>query len=851
MKRAAIIITLIVLIAAHALAEEKSDPTPFSVQMHSLMGDFAYHKEAVDLINAAGIKQVRDEMFWHEVERKKGVYIIPERFLKNLDYSVAAGLDTLIILDYGNPLYEEGNAPTKRKSIKAFGRYCYTLAKELKGKVKYFEVWNEPNVDGFWRPRHDAKAYVRLLKKAYASLKKGNPEATVLGITLAGLDEPFLNEVLDAGGYKHLDVVSIHPYCAPASPEEAKIFERLEHFREICSRYGKPKPIWLTEIGWPTNIGGGVTEERQAEMLARMYLLSLTVPYIPTVFWYWFGPDGPDKEWAEDRFGILHADYSPKPAYVAYRTLTQLLSGAEFRRFLPVGLNIKALEFRRGKQVITALWSVGGFPQVDVLSTDTVTVYYLDGKEQTFGPSDGHVYFSLCESPLFLTSRVQLGVRACPEPVVTVSVATVDGVVLGALPPGSAKIARGDTVSLSVLLSPEVKSARVVFSTSDPEHLSVSTKNGKGILRVSKNAEPGSATLAVFLLPRRGKPVPYARILAPVTVVEPLEIAISPLKPKGDKKTFLVSITNRASGQLEGKIKLEADEGVALNMQTFHFPPFGCNVTYITPIAILSHHESDKVFHIQATGEIGAGLTVREKAMLSFHTSRRAKKPLTVDGNLSDWEKSLEPIRINRQDQYVGGYVTWKGEEDASARVYTCWDDEFFYLGVEFQDDVFSDPATGQQVYNNDGVEVYFDTDHAGDQRSSRYSEDDHQYGLFPTEGKSIVWSWSQLGGESVNSRIAINRSPDVPHTISGRAFKGMIIEVAIPLAELRLKPSDGMQIGFSVAITDDDDPRSLHPFFQEIQMSWTGARNAWQNPQAFADLFFEDPGVKGRATRK
>jgi len=176
MKRAAIIITLIILIAAHALAEEKSDPTPFSVQMHSLMGDFAYHKKAVDLIKAAGIKQVRDEMFWHEVERKRGVYIIPERFLKNLDYSVATGLDTLIILDYGNPLYEGGNAPTKRKSIKAFGRYCYTLAKELKGKVKYFEVWNEPNVDGFWRPRHDAKAYVRLLKKAYASLKKGNPE---------------------------------------------------------------------------------------------------------------------------------------------------------------------------------------------------------------------------------------------------------------------------------------------------------------------------------------------------------------------------------------------------------------------------------------------------------------------------------------------------------------------------------------------------------------------------------------------------------------------------------------------------------------------------------------------------
>jgi hypothetical protein len=441
-------------------------------------------------------------------------------------------------------------------------------------------------------------------------------------------------------------------------------------------------------------------------------------------------------------------------------------------------------------------------------------------------------------------------VSVCEEPVVTLGGNSGKRDVSSEKLPGSIQVARGDKASLSVLLAPEVKSARVIFSTSDPEHLSVSTKDGKGALRVRENAEPGSATLSVFLLPRRGKSVPFARILFPFAVVEPLEIALSPLKPKGNKKVFLVSITNRASRQLEGKITLEAGEGVTMNMQTFHFPPFDYDATYITPIAIVSPHDSDKVFHIQATAEVSPGLTVREKTMISFHTSRKAAQPLAIDGNLSDWERLLLPIRIDRQDQYVGGYVKWKGEEDAGARVYTCWDDEFFYLGVEFQDDVFSDPATGQQVYNNDGLEVYFDTDHAGDLRTSRYSKDDHQYGLFPTQGKTVVWSWSQLGGESVNSRIAINRSPDVVHTVSGCTFTGMIIEGAIPLEELRLKPFDGMHIGFNVAITDDDDPRSLHPFFQEIQMSWTGARNAWQNPQAFGDLFFEDPGAKGRAKR-
>jgi hypothetical protein len=534
MKREAIVLVLSVLIAVQVSGEEKTEPTPFSVQMHSLMGDFAYHKKAVDLITDAGIKQVRDEMFWHEVERKKGVYVIPERFLKNLEYSVAAGLDTLIILDYGNPLYEGGNAPTRKKSIKAFGRYCYTLAKELKGKVKYFEVWNEPNVDGFWRPRHDAKAYVRLLKEAYRSVKKGNPDATVLGITLAGLDEPFLNEVLEAGGYKYLDVISIHPYCAPASPEEAKIYERLNAIHERFSHYGKPKPIWLTEIGWPTNVGGGITEERQAQMLTRTYLLSLAAPYIPTVFWYWLGPDGPDQEWAEDRFGTLHQDYSPKPAYLAYRTLTRLLSGVKFCRTLPLGGNIEALEFQHGEEMITALWSLGGFPQVDVLSTDTVKVYYLEGGEQTFGPCDGHLYFSLSESPIYMISRTPLDITLCQEPVVTVRLTTGSEVVRGGQPFDGVKVARGDTIAISAALSPVVKSTQVRFSTSDPEHLKVRTENGKGTLRVSENAKPGSATLMIFLLPRGEKPVACARVLIPLEVVEPLEIDINPVAPHGD-----------------------------------------------------------------------------------------------------------------------------------------------------------------------------------------------------------------------------------------------------------------------------------------------------------------------------
>ena len=58
------------------------------------------------------------------------------------------------------------------------------------------------------------------------------------------------------------------------------------------------------------------------------------------------------------------------------------------------------------------------------------------------------------------------------------------------------------------------------------------------------------------------------------------------------------------------------------------------------------------------------------------------------------------------------------------------------------------------------------------------------------TQGGKVVWSWSQLGGPSRASRLEINRSPTPDQTITGEKCS-YIIEGAIPLAELGLKPHD------------------------------------------------------------
>jgi hypothetical protein len=243
-------------------------------------------------------------------------------------------------------------------------------------------------------------------------------------------------------------------------------------------------------------------------------------------------------------------------------------------------------------------------------------------------------------------------------------------------------------------------------------------------------------------------------------------------------------------------------------------------------------------------------VSIEIKELLTFYECVRTDTPLEIDGNLTDWPRQARPVHLGSKEQYIAGYVKWDGAEDSSARVYTAWDDKWFYLAAEFQDDILSSPCAGFSVYNNDGIEIYLDADYEGDRQLTRYTDDDFQYGFFIERGRPVVYSWSQLKDYSRDSRIALNLNPQPSQTLSGLTLKGMILEGAIPMREFNLRPFAGLHIGFGLAMTDDDDPSTVNPFFQEIQFSWTRRKNSWQNPQAFGDLFFVGAG-KGQSKDK
>lgn len=102
---------------------------------------------------------------------------------------------------------------------------------------------------------------------------------------------------------------------------------------------------------------GTVTEAGQAEQLPRTFLIALACG-VERIFPYNLRALENTPENMEHHFGIVHRDFSPKPAWYAYRTLTQLCPNGSTRPDLAYKEDIYEATWKRpDNQIVTALWS--------------------------------------------------------------------------------------------------------------------------------------------------------------------------------------------------------------------------------------------------------------------------------------------------------------------------------------------------------------------------------------------------------------------------------------------------------------------------------------------------------------
>ncbi len=324
----------------------------------------------IESMKNAGIGAIRDEATWSSLEREKGRLVMPERYNHYVRRASAAGLDVMLILDYANRFYDDGDRPRSAEAIEGFCRYAEFVARHFGKAVRLYEIWNEWDIGiGLRKPYNvggSPEDYIKLLRAVYPRIKAIEPGATVIagGCTSGGVKKGWFEKIIQLGALDYCDAVSIHSYnygskFPERSPEACSAW--MDDVQKMLRKYNKGKdvPFYVTEMGWPTHIGKRSTEpELSASYLARLYLLARTSSSFRGLWWYDFQDDGWRREYNENNFGIVRPDLTPKPHYYVMSDISDLIARAEYiDRLKTKDDNLWVLRFRHEQRDFWALWS--------------------------------------------------------------------------------------------------------------------------------------------------------------------------------------------------------------------------------------------------------------------------------------------------------------------------------------------------------------------------------------------------------------------------------------------------------------------------------------------------------------
>jgi polysaccharide biosynthesis protein PslG len=296
----------------------------------------------LDSMVAAGARWIRFDVKWEVIQyRGPGSYDFA-RYDELVGAARARGLQVLGTLAYAPRWARSASCADsffcEPRDANEYASWAAETVAHFRGRISHWEIWNEPNIEIFWRPKPNAGRYTALLRPAYGRIKAADPSAVVLaGATSPApndgtrIDEvTFLQQVYAAGGAGYFDAWSHHPYTHPGPPGNVhpdsawyQIYGARPNIRGVMAANGDgSKKVWGTEHGPPTaGAPGAVSEAIQAQHVTDAYRLWRSYDWAGPLFWY-SGRDvaAPGESGEAWRYhGLLRRDFTRKPAWAAYR----------------------------------------------------------------------------------------------------------------------------------------------------------------------------------------------------------------------------------------------------------------------------------------------------------------------------------------------------------------------------------------------------------------------------------------------------------------------------------------------------------------------------------------------------
>ena len=322
--------------------------------------DVAKVRRELEVLRQAGVGLVRQEFNWAEFEPlnpDEHPDIGRDAWVKYdqiVEAARGAGIEILARLDRAPAWATPGFDPRSNPWMQAppadnadFADFAGQLATRYRGKVRYYQIWNEPNLFGEWGGRPpDPAEYLAMLRAVGQAIRAADPDARIV---LAGLaptietgpdnlsDLLFLRTLYQLGAKGDFDVAASMSYGLWTGPRDPRVddqrvnYPRAVLWREAMLEFGDAQtPVWAAEYGWmslpvgwtgePGIWGNHSIEDQAAWTVDGIRRAREQWPWMPTiVIWASRWPEDLNARDPTPYFRLMDKDFTPRPNLEAVR----------------------------------------------------------------------------------------------------------------------------------------------------------------------------------------------------------------------------------------------------------------------------------------------------------------------------------------------------------------------------------------------------------------------------------------------------------------------------------------------------------------------------------------------------
>ena len=305
-----------------------------------------------------------------------------------------------------------------------------------------------------------------------------------------------------------------------------------------------------------------------------------------------------------------------------------------------------------------------------------------------------------------------------------------------------------------------------------------------------------------------------------VTVSDRVHLTAGDGTRRADRPELAVRIQNNSGGELRGTLTTDLGKVDSITLaggeeQTYRFP-------------LKSDVSANRRSAYRATFTGSDGAVFAAGCEFNHLPAVKVAAPPALDGSWKGWERARVISFGEGSEVRVSPYAvgeSYTGKEDLHGRFRLLWDEQYLYLGVESEDDVFlPQRGRGSSGFMGDSIEFAFQPE-----------------GIFKDSAPKYEFEQYLPLGETafVLSRRfppPAGRIDDWRGCVKATGKRGnAVYQLAIPWSALDTRPATGKRLGFALLLNDKDNPEA----------AYSGARNSiaffgginGKNPAEYGDL--------------